>query len=172
MPRRYLPGIGLRPGGELPEIEALVPLFYAALYESVAAHSRLGLNVVADVGHHEAYGEPRHILPDCARRLLGLAVLFVGVRCPVETIMERRNRGQLGREGGYLAGSEAEPVPRQVLAWQREVHRPGIYDLAVDTSMMTPDECAALIRKRLEAEPMAPTAFQRLARMASISQPD
>lgn len=172
MPRRYLPGIGLRPGGELPEIEALVPLFYAALYESVAAHSRLGLNVVADVGHHEAYGEPRHILPDCARRLLGLAVLFVGVRCPVETIMERRNRGQLGREGGYLTGSEAEPVPRQVLAWQREVHRPGIYDLAVDTSMMTPDECAALIRKRLEAEPMAPTAFQRLARMASISQPD
>lgn len=39
MPRRCLPGIGLRPGGELPEIEALVPLFYAALYESVAAHS-------------------------------------------------------------------------------------------------------------------------------------
>lgn len=72
MPRRCLPGIGLRPGGELPEIEALVPLFYAALYESVAAHSRLGLNVVADVGHHDAYGEPRHILPDCARRLLGL----------------------------------------------------------------------------------------------------
>ncbi len=67
--------------------------------------------------------------------------------------MEAAQCGQLGRKGGYLTGSEAEPVPRQVLAWQREVHRPGIYDLAVDTSMMTPDECAALIRKRLEQSP-------------------
>jgi chloramphenicol 3-O phosphotransferase len=54
-PPRYRPGIGLRPGGERPEVEALVPVFYAALYESVAAHSRLGLNVVVDVGHHDAY---------------------------------------------------------------------------------------------------------------------
>ncbi len=76
-----LPGIGLRPGGELPEIEALVPLFYAALYESVTAHSRLGLNVVADVGHHEAYGN-HAISSRLRRRLLGLPVLFVGVRCP------------------------------------------------------------------------------------------
>lgn len=171
-PPRYLPGIGLRPGGELPAIEALVPVFYAALYESIAAHSRLGLNVVADFGHHDAYAEPRNILPDCARRLLGLPVLFVGVRCRLETIMERRDRGQPGREGGYLTGSGSEPVPHQVLAWQREVHRPGIYDLAVDTSMMTPVECAALIRKRLKAAPAARTAFQRLAATARVSQPD
>src|SRR5262249_52419718 len=39
-PIRYQPGIGLRP----------IPVFYAAHYESIAAHSRLGLNVVADVG--------------------------------------------------------------------------------------------------------------------------
>lgn len=49
-PRRYRPGIGLRPGGERPDLEALVPGFYATLYESVGAHSRLGLNIVADPG--------------------------------------------------------------------------------------------------------------------------
>src|SRR5262245_52259246 len=61
-PRRYRPGIGLRPGGERPDLEPLVPIFYAALYGSIAAHSRLGLNVVADVGHHDAYAVPRGIL--------------------------------------------------------------------------------------------------------------
>ncbi len=166
-PRRYLPGIGLRPGGEFPEIEGLVPIFYAALYESIAAHSRLGLNVVADVGHHDAYAEPRRILVDCARRLLGLPVLFVGVRCSVEAIMERRKRGHPGRDGSYLAGTETEPVPPQVLLWQCEVHRPGIYDLEVDTSSVTAEECASLIRKRLGG-PAAPTAFQRLAAMGAM----
>jgi len=31
-------------------------------------------------------GAPRGILPDCARRLQGLPVLFVGLRCPIEII--------------------------------------------------------------------------------------
>src|SRR4051794_31604941 len=53
-PLRYRPGIGLRPGGERPDIENMMPTLYAALYESIAAHSRLGLNVVADVCHHDA----------------------------------------------------------------------------------------------------------------------
>ena len=81
-PSRLRPGIGLRPGGERPDLEAFVPLLYAALYETIAAHSRLGLNVVVDIGHHDAYSRPLNILPDCARRLAGLPVLLVGVRCP------------------------------------------------------------------------------------------
>ena len=60
-PRCYRSGIGLRPGGERPELEPLVPVFYAGMYESIAAHSRLGLNVVVDVGHHDAYIHPRGI---------------------------------------------------------------------------------------------------------------
>src|SRR5215468_9451677 len=78
-PARYLPGIGLRPGGEGQDIEPLVSILYYAIYESIAAHSRLGLNVVVDVGHHDGYTIPRGILPECARRLGGLPVLFVGV---------------------------------------------------------------------------------------------
>ncbi|MDE2840107.1 MAG: chloramphenicol phosphotransferase, partial [Chloroflexota bacterium] len=54
--QRYSPGIGLRPGGELAAtLEPLVPVLYAAMYESIAAHSRMGVNVVVDVGHHDAY---------------------------------------------------------------------------------------------------------------------
>src|SRR5580693_8820264 len=58
------PGVGLRPGRDQvsPEIEECVPILYAALYESVAAHSRLGLNVVMDVNHHDSYTVSRRIL--------------------------------------------------------------------------------------------------------------
>ncbi len=159
-PARYLPGIGLRPGGERQDIEPLVPILYAALYESIAAHSRLGLNVVVDVGHHDAYAIPRGILPACARRLSGLPVLFVGVRCPIETIMERRCTT------GWNVGHSADaPVPQPVHLWQREVHIPGIYDLEVDTSVLGPAECAAVIQQYLDHGP-TPSAFQRLAALA------
>ena len=148
-PPRYRPGIGLRPGGERQDLEPLIPVLYAAMYESVAAHSRLGLNVVVDVGHHDAYATPRGILADSARRLAGLPVLFVGVRCPIEVIMERRNVVQPGRERQYLIGTPDEPIPAPVRLWQDEVHIPSIYDLEVDTSRLTPEQCADVIRERL-----------------------
>ena len=132
---------------------------YAALYDSIAAHSRSGLNVVVDVGHHDA-----KILADCARRLSGLPVLFVGVRCPIDVVMERRNAGQIGREDEYAVGSETEPIPRPVALWQEAVHIPGIYDLEVDTSRQSPEECAEAIRRRLDDGP-PPSAFRRLAKI-------
>ena len=159
-PPRYRPGIGLRPGGERPELEPLVGTFYAGMYESIAAHSRLGLSVVVDVGHHDCYSKPMHILADCARRLAGLPVLFVGVRCPIEVIMQRRNAGEAGRH--YVTGTAAEPVPAPVARWQREVHIPGIYDMEVDTSRCSPGECAEMIRSRLRSG-LAGSAFARLA---------
>jgi len=165
-PERYRPGIGLRPGGERPDLEPLVAVFYAAMYESIAAHSRLGLNVVVDVGHHHAYAQPRNTLAESARRLAGLPVLFVGVRCPIEVIMERRNAGQAGREGVYVTGSTADPIPAPVRLWQEQVHLSGIYDLEVDTSVLSPAACAALIRRRLDDGP-PPSAFQRLAESAA-----
>jgi len=156
-----MPGMGLRPGGERQDLEPLVQTLYRALYESIAAHSRLGLNVVVDVGHHDAYAVPRRILPDCAQRLSGLPVLFVGVRCQLETIMERR------RHTGWATGSPPDaPIPRPVRLWQREVHIPGIYDLEVDTSVLGPKDCAAAIRQHLD-HGRPPSAFQRLAAMAT-----
>jgi chloramphenicol 3-O phosphotransferase len=158
MPQRYSPGIGLRPGAEFQSLEPLIAVFYAAMYESIAAHSRLGLNVVVDVGHHDGYSVPRGILADCARRLDGLPVLFVGVRCPVEVIWERLRNTWL-EEQDIQADA---PVPEPTQRWQREVHEPGIYDLEVDTSLLSPAECAKAIRHHLDSGP-APSAFRQLA---------
>ena len=163
-PPRYRPGLGLRPGGERPDLEPLVPALYAALYESIAAHSRVGLNVVADVGHHDSHAAPTTILADCARRLAGLPVLFVGVRAPIEAIMERRAMVQPGREEVYLRSTRGVPVPPPVALWQTAVHTPGIYDLEVDTSELSPAECAKRIRRALKPGVVRPTAFERLAR--------
>jgi chloramphenicol 3-O phosphotransferase len=159
-PERYQPGLGLRPGSERPDLEPLVVVLYRAMYEAIAAHSRLGLNVVVDVGHHDAYSVPLGILPDCARRLSGLPVLFVGVRCPIDVIMQRR-RATWG--AGHAADGS---VPTPVSLWQHAVHVPGIYDLEVDTSVMNPEACADLIRQRLGNGP-PPSACQRLATIAA-----
>lgn len=158
-PPRYQPGVGLRPGERDHRAAPLVPVLYAALYESIAAHSRLGLNVVVDVGHHDA-----DVLADCARRLAGLPVLLVGVRCPIDVIMARRRAAGTG----YATGSPADPVPAPVRAWQRRAHIPGIYDLELDTSALSPEDCADAIRRRLVDGPPA-DAVRRLAEGTSPS---
>ena len=156
-PPAFRPGIGLRPGGERPDLERFVVASFAGLYEAVAAQSRLGFNVVVDVGHHDAYSQRLNILPTCAGRLRGLPVLFVGVRCPLDVVLARRNASE-----GYVRGS-ANGVPDPVLRWQEEVHRPGRYDLEVDTSRQTPGECASVILERL-ATGASGDAFEELAR--------
>lgn len=157
-PEHLRPGIGLRPGGEGPDLEPAVVRLYGELYDSIAMAARRGVNVAVDVGHHDSYSRPLHILRDCARRLSGLPVLFVGVRCPIEMIMQRRNASS----GGYLKSSPDDPAPAPVRLWQTAVHDPGIYDLEVDTSLLTPQECADVIGERLDRS-LAPTAFARLA---------
>ena len=158
-PARWMPGIGLRPGGERPDLEPVVQELYAALYDSIAAIARQGLNVVADVGHHDAYSKPLGILPACARWLDGVPVLFVGVRCPIDVILARR----AASADHYVKASPGDPIPAPVQLWQDAVHAHGLYDLDVDTSEQSPQDCAQAISAALARPPTMPSAFQRLA---------
>ena len=150
-PPRIQPGIGLRPDAARAEVEAVIPDLCAAQYDSIAAHARHGLDVVADMNHHDAYSRPLGLLADAARRLAGLPAWLIGVRCPMEVVLERR----------IATWGEQRPVrgdiPANVRRWEEEVHRPGIYDLEVDTSTMSPSECASAIRDLLRsgAQPRA-----------------
>jgi chloramphenicol 3-O phosphotransferase len=151
-PARWLPGIGLRPGGERPDLEPLTEALYLALYDSVAAHARRGIVVVVDAGHHDAYSMPRRILPRVAAGLAGFGVLVVGVRCPIDEIVRRR---AAAAPGAYVADAGA------AARWDAAVHDPGIYDLEVDTSALSPEEAAAAILGRLD-DGLATTAVDRL----------
>jgi chloramphenicol 3-O phosphotransferase len=160
LPEALMPGIGLRPGGEMPELEPHVIRLYLALYDAIAAHARQGFDVVADLGHHDFYSRPLGILPACAKRLAGLDVLFVGVHCPIDEIMRRRNANP---QGGFYAAGDTVPPPVQ--RWQDAVHVPGIYDLVVDTGTMSADDCVAAIAAVL-ADPPAQRAFATLSAMS------
>jgi chloramphenicol 3-O phosphotransferase len=155
-PEALQPGIGLRPGGERPDLETDIVRLYAQLYDDIARNARAGFDVVVDVGHHDWYSRPLGILAASARQLEGLPVLFVGVHCPLEVIMARRNAAP----EGYAAGPG---VPEPVRRWQQAVHQPGIYDLEVDTSALTPEQAADAVAAAL-ADPPQPGAFKQLAR--------
>jgi chloramphenicol 3-O phosphotransferase len=156
MPAQFKPGLGLRPGGERPDLEPLVQQQYGALFDSIAAHARAGLNVVSDFGIHDSYSKPLGILPDAVRRLAGLPVLFVGVRCPIAAIMARRNADS---QGGYYEAGDTVPAP--VALWQDAPHAHGVYDLEIDTSVTTPEQAAAMIRSMLHNLPTM-SAFELL----------
>jgi len=159
IPESLRPGIGLRPGGERPDLEDAVVALFDALYASVAACSRSGLNVVVDVGHHDDYSKPLGILAQVALELRVLPAYLVGVRCPVEVIMARRDAGAAG--SGYVRSGPDATVPEAVFQWEQAVHDPGIYDLEVDTSRASPEACAAAVARRLDEGP--PVAFAALA---------
>jgi chloramphenicol 3-O phosphotransferase len=103
------------------------------------------------------------ILSTCAELLRDLPVLFVAVRCPIDVIRSRR-RATWGGDGYAQSSTIADPVD----LWQRAVDATGPYDLTVDTSMNTPEECADLIGVRLTDLP-TPSTLQRYAPPVSAS---
>jgi len=157
IPAGLRPGIGLRPGGERPDLEDAVVTLFEALYSAVAAWSRAGTRVVVDVGHHDDYSKPLGILTRSASVLHDLPVYFVGVRCPVEVIMARRDADPGGRGGRYVTSEPDGSIPDVILRWERAVHDPGTYDLEVDTSTSSAQMCAAAILRRISEGP--PVAF-------------
>jgi chloramphenicol 3-O phosphotransferase len=155
-PASIQPGIGLRPGGERPDLEPMIGQLYGALFDSIAAYARSGVNVVSDLGIHDAYSQPLGVLGNAVQRLAGLPVLLVGVKAPIETIMARRNADP---QGGHYAAGDVVPAP--VLLWQDAPHAHGVYDLEIDTSVTLPDEAAELIGTMIDKLPMT-AAFDKL----------
>ncbi len=140
-----LPGIGLRPGGERPDLEPFVLSSYQQLFDQVADSLRSGVSVVVDVGIHDGYTQPLDVLGEMEARLGDYPLLFVGLHCSLGVLRERR------AATGYLSWELGEPVPAPVLRWQQAVHDNKTYDLELDSSSMTSTECATTIRDHLHS---------------------
>ena len=159
LPEIYKPSIGLFLDGERPDLEPVGVTLYKALYESIAAHSRLGINVAADIVHHDSHTSPLQILPHCAKILENYPALLVGVKCPIDEIMRRRT------DTSYPSYNQDGSIPEHVLKWQNSAHGLGIYDIEVDTSVNTPKEIAKIIHDNLTESNF--TAIKRLAALIS-----
>jgi chloramphenicol 3-O phosphotransferase len=115
----------------------------AGMYRSIAALSEAGINVVVDDALHD-----RQLLRAAVDILTDLPVLFVGLRLPRE-VAERRERARGDRGPGGAS------------AFYDLVHAHAVYDLELDTSTLSPEECALRIKEALQ-EPARMHAFRTL----------
>jgi chloramphenicol 3-O phosphotransferase len=122
----------------------------SGMHQAIAALSLAGNNVIAD----HVLVEPDW-LRQCIRLFSPMPAFFVGVRCPLE-VLEQREQARRNRTWG------------QARVQYDLVHAHGIYDLDVDTSISSPEECARKIRERIRfGDP--PFAFKRLQALQEVN---
>jgi chloramphenicol 3-O phosphotransferase len=83
---------------------------------------------------------------ECAQLFSDLPAYLIGLYCPLE-ILEQRERSRSDRTLG------------QARAQFKVIHKYSLYDLEVDTSQFTPEQCSGKIVERLK---LPPTAFKSL----------
>jgi chloramphenicol 3-O phosphotransferase len=119
--------------------------FITGMYRSFAAFASAGNHlIVDDVIYH------REIFRAVVRELHDANVLFVGVFLPLE-VAEQRERDRGNRA---LGGART---------FYHGVHLHGLYDLVIDSSTASSEECAQQIQKAIE-EDQPRTALQELWR--------
>ncbi len=113
----------------------------SGMHHAIAAAARAGLNVVVDhVLVEKAWVE------ECARLFADLPAYLIGIQCPLE-VLEERERSRKDRTLG------------QARVQYSVIHKYASYDLEVDTSVMTAEQCAEGIIERLQRPP---EAFRRI----------
>lgn len=121
----------------------------SGFHHSLAALAAAGNNLIVDHVIVQG-GEPENWLTECVDVLAPFTAYFIGVHCPLEEL-RRRERARGDREEG-----QAE---RQL----SHVHRHGVYDLELDTSLLSAEQCARKIKKLVErdAHPQALLTLRR-----------
>ena len=132
-------------------LERLIPAVVSGLHRSVAALAQAGNNILVD-----------HLLQDdgsleeCVENWVGLDVLFVGVKCPLEVVEEREKK-----RGNRTIGTARSQSER--------VHAHGLYDLEIDTSRHNVDDCVARIIALID-DKRKESAFHELAKRFMIDK--
>lgn len=118
-------------------------LLFHGMHQAIAALSRAGNHVLADHVLVESTW-----LKECVDLFCELPAYFVGIRCPLE-VLEQREKNRRNRTLG------------QAKAQYGIVHAHEIYDIEVDTSILSPVKCALQIKDRIQSG-SPPIAFRRL----------
>ena len=118
--------------------------FFAGLYRSLAAWALAGNTIIVeDVFYHP------QVLREAVKALHALPIWFVGVHCDLEVAEQReRDRG--------------DRVPGGARTFYPLVHLHILYDVEVDTTHLSPEDCAYQVKAHLD-QTKQPQAFQLLA---------
>lgn len=130
-------------------VEEILTRLRDGYYGCLAAFYQSGNCVITD----QAIEKPEW-MGVLAEMLAPTRTFLIGVRCPLE-VAEQRERERGDRTLGLVQGHF------------HLVHQVGIYDLEVDSSLLTPQECAERIRVYIADH--EPTALQRIAALAEPS---
>jgi chloramphenicol 3-O phosphotransferase len=124
------------------EWPVVFPRLLSGFHHSIAALAAAGNNLIVDHVTVQRDGWSSSLM-ECAYLLSPFRAFLIGVYCPLEELL-RREQGRGDRDAGT--------VMRQF----ERVHRHGIYDLEVDTSLATPEACAQAVQACVsEREPFA-----------------
>jgi chloramphenicol 3-O phosphotransferase len=121
----------------------------SGFHYSVAALAAAGSNLIVD--HLLIQGvEPYNWLQECLDLLAPFTVYFIGVHCPLDELRRR----ELAR------GDRGEGQAERQLS---QVHQHGVYDLELDTSVLSAKQCAIKIKELVEhdAHPQALITLRR-----------
>ena len=110
---------------------------FSGMHHAIAAAASRGNNIVADHVFVEKVW-----VDECADLFADINAYLIGVHCPLE-ILEQRERDRKDRTLG------------QARAQYEAIHKYTKYDLEVDTSLFTPEQCAQQVIERLANPPIA-----------------
>ena len=114
------------------------------MHRAIAALSQAGCNCIAD----HVLVEPAWA-KDCAELFANLPAYMIGVKCPLEVLEQR----EASRKNRTLGQAKLQfPV----------IHKYTVYDLEVDTSLLSPEGCARYIQSRLNKPPLALRQMQQM----------
>ncbi len=117
---------------------------YYGFMSCIAALAERGNFLIVDT-----VADDRDALLECARLLLPYRILFVGVHCALPVLEEREK-------------SRGDRTPGTAKRQFERVHTHAPYDIEVDTSQTTLEECIESILAARN-QPQTPSAFETLA---------
>jgi chloramphenicol 3-O phosphotransferase len=122
----------------------LIPCVVSGFHKSAAVLAKSGNALIV-----EHVLQKKDWLIECVKEWKDLDVLFVGVKCELSAL-EQREAARADRSSGTAR-----------YQYDR-VHAQSLYDIEVDTSIQSVDECVSRIIKAVNRKPV-PSAFSQLA---------
>jgi chloramphenicol 3-O phosphotransferase len=138
LPRRYLDrplwddvlGKAVHPG-------PLGLTLFSGMHHAIAAAAGRGINVIAD----HVFVEKAWV-DECAALFANMNAYLIGLHCPLD-VLEQREKDRKDR----TLGQAREQFDM--------IHKYVVYDLELDTSILTVEECAEKVIERLKTPPIA-----------------